>query len=89
VQRAAGPDSTHHACRHTRARSVITAVVFCGSVVASIQEPLVLLAVTGALLLVYLGVILPAVWFRQPARRRDARAVLQQLLEYLRPPSIP
>jgi hypothetical protein len=37
------------------------------------------------LMLVYVGVVVPAVWFRQPARRRDARAVLRQLLTALRP----
>jgi hypothetical protein len=31
-------------------------------------------------LLLYLGVILPAVWSKDEKRRRDARAVLQQIL---------
>jgi Flp pilus assembly protein TadB len=31
------------------------------------------------------GVVLPAVWFGQADRRRDARLVLQQLLDHARP----
>jgi hypothetical protein len=40
-------------------------------------------------LLVYLGVILPAVWSTKPTRRRDARQVLQQLLGLIREPRAP
>ncbi|MFF8968513.1 hypothetical protein [Streptomyces sp. NPDC014995] len=34
---------------------------------------------------VYVGVVLPAVWSRKPARRRAALKVLTQLLGALRP----
>ncbi|MDH6137729.1 hypothetical protein P3T37_007162 [Kitasatospora sp. MAA4] len=34
-----------------------------------------------AVLVVLLGVVLPAVWSRQPARRQAARAVLRLLLD--------
>jgi hypothetical protein len=44
---------------------------------------------TGVLLLVCLGVVLPAVWFGDAHRRRDARAVLQQLLNLVRQPRSP
>jgi len=43
----------------------------------------------GTLVLLYLGVILPAVWFGDAHRRRDARAVLQQLLNVARQPRSP
>jgi hypothetical protein len=35
--------------------------------------------------LTFAGVVLPAVFFNDELRRRDARAVLQQLLDALRP----
>lgn len=61
-----------------------------GSVVlAALHAPVVLVGVVVLLGLVYAGVVVPAVWFRQPARRRDARAVLQQLLDALRSPRDP
>jgi hypothetical protein len=39
-----------------------------------------------AWLLLFAGVILPAVWFGQSDRRRDARAVLRLILEAVRRP---
>jgi len=36
-----------------------------------------------ALLPIFLGVVLPAVWFKDEQRRRDARAVLEQLVDAL------
>jgi hypothetical protein len=33
---------------------------------------------------IVLGVVLPAVWFRDERRRGDARAVLEQLVDVLR-----
>lgn len=48
----------------------------------------VLLVVAGSLsvfaLLVYVGVVLPAVWSAKPARRKAAAAVLHQILAILR-----
>jgi hypothetical protein len=35
----------------------------------------------GLALLVYIGVVLPAVWSGKPARRRAAAAVLRQILD--------
>jgi hypothetical protein len=40
----------------------------------------------GAFLLIYLGVILPAIWSRKSTRRTAAAAVLAQLLNALRRP---
>lgn len=35
-------------------------------------------------LLIFVGVVLPAVWSAKPARRSAATAVLQQILDFLR-----
>jgi protein-S-isoprenylcysteine O-methyltransferase Ste14 len=48
--------------------------------------PLVGYVVVLAGLLLFAGVILPAVWSSRPERRRDARAVLRLLLHTLRHP---
>jgi hypothetical protein len=40
----------------------------------------------GAFFLMYLGVILPAIWSRKPTRRSAAAAVLAQVLNVLRRP---
>lgn len=37
----------------------------------------------AAITLIFLGVALPAVWSRKPARRRAATSVLQQILDFL------
>jgi hypothetical protein len=37
-------------------------------------------------ILVYAGVVLPAVWSARPARRAAAAAILQQILDLLRRP---
>jgi hypothetical protein len=64
----------------------ITAVVSFGSVaIAALHFHMVLAVVGLIVLLLCIGVILPAVWSRRPARRRDARAVLQQLLGLFEP----
>jgi len=55
---------------------------------AALHTPALAMLLAGTLALVvavYLAVIVAAVWLDQPARRRDARAVLQQLLDALRP----
>jgi hypothetical protein len=54
------------------------------TVVARAWGPVALTVVIVAFPLVYLGVILPAVWSRKPARRAAAAAVLAQLLGVLR-----
>jgi type II secretory pathway component PulF len=67
-----------------------TAALTSGSVVvAAVSSPMVLAVVAVIVLLVYLGVILPAVWSTKPTRRRDARQVLQQLLGLIREPRAP
>lgn len=38
-------------------------------------------AVAGLVLLVYIGIALPAVWSAKPARRKAAAAVLRQILD--------
>lgn len=75
---------------HRPARLRRSHIGLLGSLVlaTAAHKPAVLVAVVALMVLVvlvYLGVIMPAVWFRQPTRRRDARAVLQQLLDALRP----
>jgi hypothetical protein len=41
----------------------------------------------AAFILIYAGVVLPAVWSTKPARRAAASAVLQQILDLLHRPS--
>ncbi|UUU34300.1 hypothetical protein JIX56_33145 [Streptomyces sp. CA-210063] len=48
----------------------------------TIQSPVLLAALVFTA--VYVGVVLPAVWSRKPARRRAALSVLTQLLTALR-----
>lgn len=43
---------------------------------------LLLLVAVGAFLLIYFGVVLPAIWSRKPARRKAAASVLAQLLGF-------
>jgi hypothetical protein len=70
-----------HRCRP------ISAVLTGGSViVAASHAPMVLAVAVLIVLLVYCGVILPAVWSTKPTRRRDAHYVLQQLLRLIREP---
>jgi hypothetical protein len=42
------------------------------------------LLAAAAFVLVYAGVVLPAIWSADPARRAAAAAVLQQILKLLR-----
>jgi type II secretory pathway component PulF len=55
------------------------------TLVAIMKYPAVLYVVAGGLLLVFVSVVLPAVWSAVPARRRVAAKVLQQLLDLVRP----
>ena len=43
-----------------------------------------LYTVTVMMALIFVGVVLPAVWSAKPARRRAAQAVLRQILDSLR-----
>ncbi|GAA0422458.1 hypothetical protein Acor_57900 [Acrocarpospora corrugata] len=48
--------------------------------------PAVVYCATGLLLVLIFGVVLPAVWSRYAARRRDARHTLDRLVRLLRRP---
>jgi hypothetical protein len=49
------------------------------------QVPTLAYVVGGAVAMTFVGVVVPAVFFRTAERRRDAGAVLSLLLELLRP----
>ena len=53
---------------------------------ATLGLPQVALLVVAAFVLIYVGVVLPAVWSAKPARRAAASAVLQQILDLLHRP---
>lgn len=73
-----------------RGRRPITAALTGGGVViAAIHLPMLQIGAGLTILLVFLGVILPAVWSTSPARRRDARRVLRLLISLLRVPYSP
>jgi hypothetical protein len=75
-------------CRSGPTRPITTAVV-TASLAITAHTPILLIAAIVLVLLVYAGVVLPAIWCRHPARRQDARAVLQQLLNIVRQPRSP
>jgi Flp pilus assembly protein TadB len=72
-----------------RPRSATSALVAASTILVATHARALLLALIGVLVLVCLGVVLPAVWFGDAHRRRDARAVLQQLLNLARQPRSP
>lgn len=72
-----------------RTRSAASALVTASTILAAAHAQLLVLVLAGVLVLLCLGVILPAVWFGDAHRRRDARAVLQQLLNLVRQPRSP
>jgi hypothetical protein len=65
--------------RMHRCRPISAALTGGSVVIAASYAPMVLAAVALIVLLVYCGVILPAIWSTKPTRRRDAHHVLQQL----------
>lgn len=65
-------------------RPITAALTGGGVVIAAMQLPMVQAGAGLMVLLVYLGVILPAVWSTSPDRRRDARRVLRLLISLLR-----
>lgn len=67
-------------------RPITTALTGGGLVIAAMHLPMLQVGAGLTILLVYLGVILPAVWSTSPARRRDARRVLRLLISLFRPP---
>jgi len=72
-----------------RPRSAVGALVTASTVLAATQAQVLVLVLAGVLVLLCLGVVLPAVWLGDAHRRRDARAVLQQLLNLVRQPRSP
>jgi hypothetical protein len=70
-------------------RPITTALTGGGLVIAAMHLPMLQVGAGLTILLVYLGVILPAVWSTSPARRRDARRVLRLLISLFRPPYSP
>jgi hypothetical protein len=83
-QTLTGHDPGGH--RMHRCRPISAALTGGSVVIAASYAPMVLAAVALVVLLVYCGVILPAVWSTKPTRRRDAHHVLQQLLRLIREP---
>jgi hypothetical protein len=75
--------------RHAPLRPISAALTGGSVVVAASYSPMVLAVVVLIVLLVYCGVILPAIWSTKPTRRRDAHHVLQQLLRLIRAPHSP
>jgi hypothetical protein len=89
-----GPHSAEHPTDHTlevtamhRSRPVTVALT--GVVVAAVHLPTVLIVGALMIVLLYLGVVLPAIWSTKPARRRDARQVLRLLINCFRLPRSP
>lgn len=70
-------------------RSRPLAAALTGAVVTAVHLPAGLIVVALMIVLLYLGVVLPAVWSTKPARRRDARQVLRLLINCFRLPRSP
>jgi hypothetical protein len=68
-----------------RGRSVIRGATATIGMVTVTQVPELSLVVAGLAVLIFCGVVLPAVFLQGPERRRDARAVLKLLFDFLRP----
>jgi hypothetical protein len=64
-------------------------LIASGVIVAAPTVDDLVLMTAGIFLLLYVGVVLPAVFFRDAVRRRDARMVLQQILDLIRRPRSP
>jgi Flp pilus assembly protein TadB len=58
-------------------------------ILASVHNQILVLVFAGVFVLLYLGLVLPAVWSANARRRRDARAVLQQFLDLVHQPRSP
>jgi hypothetical protein len=72
-----------------RSRPVAGALVTLGMILATTHGKVVVLVLAGVFVLLYLGLVLPAIWSADVRRRRDARAVLQQFLDLARQPRSP
>lgn len=62
------------------------ATIISGIAVTTLHIPLLGVCLTITFLLVYFTLLLPAVFFRDKERRKDARAALRLLLKFLRHP---
>jgi hypothetical protein len=71
-----------------RPRLAAGTLATASTVLAATQAQALVLVLAGVLVLLCLGVVLPAVWLGDAHRRRDARAVLQQLLTLIRHPPL-
>lgn len=69
---------------------IVRGASVAGLLAALMRAPQLLVTIVAGvvllLLLVYLGIALPAVWSSEPTRRKAAAAVLGQILTTLRPP---
>jgi hypothetical protein len=72
-----------------RSRPIAASLTGASVAIAAAHSPMGLAVVATTVLLMFSGVILPAVWSTKPARRRDARRVLRHLLQFLREPRPP
>ena len=72
-----------------RPRPVANAFVSISTILAAAHSQALMLGLAGAFVLLYLGLVLPAVWSADTRRRRDARAVLRQFLDLVHQPRSP
>jgi Flp pilus assembly protein TadB len=72
-----------------RPRPAASALVTISMVLAAAHDQVLALVLAGVFVLLYLGLVLPAVWSADARRRRDARAVLQQFLDLIHHPRSP
>jgi hypothetical protein len=72
-----------------RTRPATSTLTTTSMILAAVHSRVLVLALAGVFVLLYLGLVLPAVWSADTHRRRDARAVLQQLLNLIHQPRSP
>jgi Flp pilus assembly protein TadB len=72
-----------------RPRPVASALATVSMILAAAHSQVLMLVLAGGFVLLYLGLVLPAVWSADARRRRDARAVLQQFLDLVHQPRSP
>ena len=70
------------------ATRIAARIVVSGATAAVIYQPMVLLGAVVVVLVLIVGVVLPAVWSRKKERRAAATRVLREMLTVIRP-SIP
>jgi threonine/homoserine/homoserine lactone efflux protein len=72
-----------------RPRPAASALVTTSMILAAAHDQFAVLVLAGIFVLLYLGLVLPAVWSANERRRRDARAVLQQFFDLVHQPRSP